>query len=379
MRRFLIPSLLPLLTISLACGGSHSEDRASSAEESAASSHGHGPREAPQVEGDKVGTKLAAAEGESHFGELTMLTDGGENAEAYFSFDSKKLSFQSTLGTQGCDQIFTMNLDGSDKRMVSSGMGRTTCAYYYEAGDKIVYASTHLDDEKCPPPADMSQGYVWALYPSYDIFVANADGSEVQQLTSEWRYDAEATVSAQGDKIVFTSLRTGDLEIYTMNLDGSDVRQLTDALGYDGGPFFSPDGTKIVYRAYYPKAPEEIEDYTSLLEQDLIRPSQLEIYLMDVDGSNQTQVTDLHAASFAPFFHPSGTKIIFSTNYPSREREFDLYLVNVDGTGLERITRSPGFDGFPMWAPDGETFVFASNRNQTGDGETNIFLTKWTD
>jgi Tol biopolymer transport system component len=225
----------------------------------------------------------------------------------------------------------------------------------------------------------MSRGYVWGLFPGYDIFIANADGSDPKQLTTEWRYDAEATISPAGDKIVFTSLRTGDLEIYTMNLDGSDVRQLTDELGYDGGPFFSPDGKQIVYRAYHPKAPEEIEDYTNLLSENMIRPTQLEIYVMDADGSNKHKVTDLHAASFAPFFHPSGKKIIFSTNYPGREREFDLYMVNVDGTGLERITHTPGFDGFPMWAPDGHTFVFASNRNNTHDGETNIFVTQWKD
>lgn len=327
----------------------------------------------------KVGTTHAPAEGESHFGELTMLTDGGENAEAYFSFGGDALSYQSTHGEYECDQIFTMNLDGSGKKLVSTGKGRTTCAYFLPGDERIVYASTHHHEEECPPSPDMSRGYVWALYPTYDIFVADADGSNVEQLTDEWRYDAEATVSPQGDKIVFTSLRTGDLEIYTMDLDGSNVQQLTDGLGYDGGPFFSPDGTKIVYRANYPQTEEEIADYTSLLEQDMIRPSKLEIYVMDADGSNKQKVTDLEAASFAPFFHPSGEKIIFSTNYPDLGREFDLYMINVDGSGLERITNSPGFDGFPMWAPDGETFVFASNRHNSQRGETNVFLTQWKD
>jgi len=318
--------------------------------------------------------------GERHFGELRMLTDGGENAEAYFSFDGSKLIFQSTRPPFGCDQIFTMNLDGSGVKLVSTGTGRTTCAYFYPGDDRIIYASTHLGGEDCPPPPDHSQGYVWALYPTYDLFMANADGTGLVRLTDDPGYDAEATVSPAGDRVVFTSTRDGDLDIYTMKLDGTDVRRLTDALGYDGGPFFSPDGTKIVYRAYHPTSPEEVEDYTSLLEQNLIRPSRLEIWVMDADGSNKRQVTDLGAASFAPFFHPSGEKIIFSSNHgdPSG-REFDLWMVNLDGTGMEQITFSEGFDGFPMWAPDGKTFVFCSNRSNSAPNETNVFVTTWKD
>jgi Tol biopolymer transport system component len=317
--------------------------------------------------------------GEEHFGQLRMLSDGGENAEAYFSFDGQRLIFQSTRPPYECDQIFTMHLDATQLQMVSTGMGRTTCAYFMPGDDRIVYASTHHHMQDCPPTPDMSRGYVWALYPEYDIFVADADGENVVQLTDTWRYDAEATISPKGDKIVFTSLRDGDLEIYTMNLDGSDVRRLTHELGYDGGPFFSPDGSKIVYRSHQPQTDEEIADYEALLAEDRIRPSKLEIFVMDADGSNKRRVTDLDSASFAPFFHPSGEKIIFSTNYPDGGREFDLWMVNLDGSGLERITFSEGFDGFPMWAPDGETFVFASNRHNSKPNETNIFLTTWKD
>ncbi len=318
--------------------------------------------------------------GEKHFGELHMLTDGGENAEAYFSFDGSKLIFQSTRPPYSCDQIFTMNLDGSGVKLVSTGTGRTTCAYFYPDDAHIVYASTHLAGADCPPPPDKSRGYVWALYPTYDLFRANADGTGLVRLTDNPGYDAEATVSPRGDRIVFTSTRDGDLDIYTMKLDGTDVRRLTDTLGYDGGPFFSPDGTKIVYRAYHPTTPEEVEDYTNLLRQNLIRPSKLEIWVMDADGGNKRQVTNLGAASFAPFFHPSGEKIIFSSNHgdPSG-REFDLWMVNLDGTGLEQITFSEGFDGFPMWAPDGKTFVFGSNRYNSAPNETNIFVTTWKD
>ncbi|MCG6964320.1 MAG: hypothetical protein LJE95_13760 [Acidobacteria bacterium] len=317
---------------------------------------------------------------EVHFGPLKMLTDGGENAEAYFSFDSSQLIWQSTHPPYSCDQIFVMGVDGSNRHLVSTGKGRTTCAYFYPDDKHILYSSTHLDSPDCPPPPDHSRGYVWALYPSYDIFRASADGSNLERLTDTPGYDAEATVSPQGDKIVFTSLRNGDLDIYTMNLDGSDVKQLTHELGYDGGPYFSPDGTKIIYRAYHPTKPEEVRDYTSLLEQNLIRPTVLEIWVMDADGSNKHQITHLGVASFAPFFHPSGTKVIFSSNYGDpKGREFDLYMVNLDGTGLERVTYTPEFDGFPMWAPDGHTFVFCSNRHNSHPHETNVFVTQWRD
>lgn len=317
---------------------------------------------------------------EKHFGELTMLTDGGENAEAYWSFDGRRLVFQSTRPPYACDQILTLDTRTAATALVSTGRGRTTCAYWYPDGQHILYASTHLGSADCPPPPDMSRGYVWAIYPDYDIFRARADGSEPTRLTATPGYDAEATISPRGDRIVFTSTRDGDLDIYTMNLDGSDVRRLTDAPGYDGGPFFSPDGSLIVYRAYHPQTEAELADYRSLLDQDLIRPSKLDIWVMNADGSGKRRVTHLDCASFAPYFHPSGRKIIFSTNHPNpRSRDFDLWLVNLDGSGLEQVTFSGEFDGFPMWAPDGRTFVFCSNRHNARPGETNVFVTQWRD
>jgi Tol biopolymer transport system component len=227
---------------------------------------------------------------------------------------------------------------------------------------------------------DHSRGYVWPIYASYDIYRARPDGSEISKLTEIDGYDAEATVSPQGDRIVFTSTRDGDLDIYSMNLDGSDVVRLTDEIGYDGGPFYSPDGTKIIYRAHHPSDAAEIEAYQALLGEGLIRPSKLEIFIMDADGSNKRQITDLGAAAFAPFFHPSGEKIIFASNYGDpKGREFDLWMVDLDGGNLERITYSEGFDGFPMWSPDGKTFVFCSNRHNSKPGETNVFVTEWLD
>lgn len=322
---------------------------------------------------------LAPEEGEIHFSNLRMLTDGGENAEAYFSYSGKQLIFQSTSGDFACDQIFTMNTDGSERTLVSTGKGRTTCSYFFPNDEQILYASTHHHGEACPPVPDHSQGYVWPIYDTFDLFVANADGTQLRQLTDTPGYDAEATISPMGDKIVFTSTRDGDLDIYTMDLDGSHVQRLTDGYGYDGGPFFSPDGSKIVYRANHPTNEQEIADYKELLGKNLIRPGLLEIWVMDADGSNKTQVTELGMASFGPFFHPSGEKIIFSSNYPDNGREFNLWMVKLDGSDLEQITFAKGFDGFPMFSPDGKTFVFASNRHNSKPGETNIFITDWRD
>ena len=317
-------------------------------------------------------------EGEKHFKNIKMLTNRGENAEAYFSFDGKKLVFQATFDSMECDQIFTINTDGTDRQLVSTGKGRTTCSYFYPDETKIIYASTHHSDEQCPPPPDRSKGYVWKLYETFDIFLK--DGNELKQLTDTPGYDAEATVSPKGDKIVFTSLRNGDPEIYTMNLDGSEQTRLTFEKGYDGGPFFSSDGSKIVFRASRPKTDEQMIDYNDLVENGYVRPTALEIFVMDADGKNMKQITNFGKASFAPFFHPSGKKIIFSSNYEGdNPRDFNLFMINIDGTGLERITFNPTFDGFPMFSPDGKYFVFGSNRFNKKETDTNIFIAEWVD
>lgn len=319
-------------------------------------------------------------ETEKHLKNIKMLTNGGENAEAYLSFDEQKLIFQRTFGELNCDQIFTMNIDGSEMKMVSTGLGRTTCSYFLPGDEKIIYASTHLDNPDCPPPPDRSKGYVWKLYTSFDIFSANADGLNLQRLTDAPGYDAEATLSPTGEKIVFTSTRDGDPEIYVMDIDGKNQTRLTFEKGYDGGAFFSQDGSKIVFRASRPQTDKELSDYDDLVKEGLVRPSALEIYVMNSDGSNMIQITNFKKASFAPFLFPDGNRIIFSSNLNSETgRNFDLYIINIDGTGLEQITHFESFDGFPMFTRDGKKLIFASNRFNKEPNETNIFIAEWVE
>ena len=318
--------------------------------------------------------------GEKHLRNIKQLTFGGENAEAYFSADGKQLIFQSTRDGRGCDQIYTMNVDGSNVKMISNGEGRTTCSYFFPGGKRVLYSSTHLGDKQCPPRPDYSRGYVWAVYPNFDIFTANPDGSNPKQLTTTPGYDAETTITLDGKKLVFTSMRDGDLDIYSMDADGKNVKRLTNELGYDGGPFWSYDGKQIAYRAHHPKTDDAKAEYTALLKDNLIQPSVLEIWVMNADGSNKRQVTSNGKANFGPYFFPDGKRIIFASNIDDpRGRNFDLYMINVDGSGQERITFSPAFDGFPMFSPDGKKLVFASNRNAKVQGETNVFIADWVE
>jgi TolB protein len=319
---------------------------------------------------------IAAAPGESHLRNIRQLTYGGENAEAYFSTDGRWLIFQSTRDGRSCDQEYVMRSNGSELRRVSDGTGKTTCGYFIQGGRRILYASTHAADSACPPRPDPSRGYVWRLDP-FDIFTARPDGSDRRRLTKYGVYTAEATLSPDGKTLVFTSLKDGDLELYTMNVDGSNVRRLTSAPGYDGGAFFSPDGKQIVYRAWHP-VDTALTSYRNLLAQGLVRPNRMELWVMNADGSDQRQITNLGGANFAPFFAPDGKRIIFSSNYKNpRSRNFDLYLVNLDGTGLEQVTTDGEFDGFPMFSPDGRELVWASNRHAPNPGGTDLFIAEW--
>jgi len=317
---------------------------------------------------------------EVHFGEVRQLTFGGENAEAYWSPDGSELVFQSTRTPYECDQIFRMPIsDPAALTLVSTGQGRTTCGYFTADSERVIFSSTHVDMAQCPAPPDRSRGYVWPIYDEYQIYSAAPDGSDLQPLTDTDAYDAEATVCPTDGSIVFTSTRDGDLELYRMDADGSNVKRLTEAPGYDGGAFFSRDCSQIVWRASRPTG-EALEDYQSLLAEGLVRPSEMELWVANADGSQARQITYLGSANFAPFFFPDGERVLFSSNHHDPNgREFDIWAVNVDGTGLERITYSPDFDGFPMFSPDGEWLAFASNRNQGAPGDTDIYLARWID
>lgn len=335
---------------------------------------------------------LISEQEKKHFKSLKQLTFGGDNAEAYFDNSGTKITFQVTNKKWNvlCDQIFMLDLKKSIKsdvskkeslKMISTGKGRTTCSYFMPDGKHILFASTHHKMDSCPPPAPHIKGkYVWPLYPEYDIFIADLNGNIVKQLTSTDGYDAEATVSPKGDKIVFTSTRSGDIELWVMNMDGSNPIQITHELGYDGGAFFSPDGSKIVFRTSRPKTEQDIEDYKELLSQNLVAPTAMEIFICDADGKNLQQVTHLGKANWAPFFHPSGKKIIFSSNYKSeRGFDFQLYMIDIDGNNLEQITTESNFNAFPMFSPNGKKLIFSSNRNNGGTRDTNLFLAEWKD
>jgi TolB protein len=324
-------------------------------------------------------TRVPPEPGERHLSNVRQLTHGGLNAEAYFSADGRSLIFQSSRDGRACDQQYVMRSDGSRVRRVSNGAGKTTCGYFYAGDRRIFFASTHAASADCPARPDHSKGYVWGLDP-FDIYTAKPDGADLRRLTDNGVYTAEGTLSPDGGTIVFTSMKDGDLEIYTMKTDGTGVRRLTNVPGYDGGPFFSADGRRIVYRANHPTDPEELAEYRDLLAQRLVRPSRMEIWVMNADGSDQRQITHLGGANFAPYFTPDGRRIIFSSNYKSpHSDEFDLYLVNDDGSGLEQVTTSGGFDGFPQFSPDGRKLVWASSRMGASRQELNLFLADWTD
>lgn len=315
--------------------------------------------------------------GEKHLTNIRQLTFGGQNAEAYFSHDGTKLSFQSIRDGRECDAIYVMNADGSNVRMISSGKGTTTCSFLSPDGRSVIYASTHLVDSGCPPKPDMSRGYVWALYQGYDIVKTDQDGKNPVRLTETPGYDAECVYSPQGDKILFTSVRSGDLELYTMDPDGKNVEQLTNTPGYDGGAFFSADGKSICWRASRPTG-EALTEYKALLAEGLIRPSHLEIYTMSLADRKPIQLTENGAANFAPYFHPDGKHIIFCSNVNDpKGRNFDLYMVEIATKKVEQITFNETFDGFPMFTHDGRKLVFASNRNGSVPHETNVFIADW--
>jgi TolB protein len=313
-----------------------------------------------------------------HLVNIRQLTHGGQNAEAYWSPDGKRLIFQSTRPPYSCDQIFVMNADGSDQRLVSTGKGRTTCGYFLRDGRHIVYASTHEAGEACPTPPDRSKGYVWGIFPGYDIFLATDDGRIERKLTDSPGYDAEATVNWKTGRIVYTSLASGDLDLWTMKTDGSAKKRFTEAEGYDGGAVFSRDGKRLAWRAHHPRTPEALAKYRDLLKQNLTAPMKMEIVVADASGKNARTITEFGCASFAPTFTPDGRKILFASNkHDCDGRRFELYMINTDGSGLEQVTDYGGFTSFPEFSPDSGRLVFCSDRGAKERYEFNIFVADW--
>ncbi len=392
-----IPALLALLAVAASGCQTLRAEQAIEVEQAVAASHADQPITGAPVPGTAAAPYDASTDslrfsGEVHLRNVRQLTFGGNNAEAYWSYDGDDLIFQSdwdAINPQGCDQQFVMSAaagagrDGSGADLVSTGRGRTTCGYFLPDG-RVIYASTHADAPACPTTAAERTGqYVWDIFDTFDIYVADADGSHPELFVGGDGYDAEATVSPDGRYVVFTSTRSGDLELWRLDLSTGDLLQLTDTLGYDGGAFFSPDGTKIVWRASRPTG-DDADRYRALLAQDAVQPVALDLYVANADGSGARQVTHLPGANWAPFFHPSGEKILFASNHHTLAeggREFDLFLVDLDGGHLERVTHSGTFDAFPMFSPDGTKLVFASNRraDRAPSRDTNVFVADWVE
>lgn len=334
-----------------------------------------------------VGDSLRYPE-EAHFKNIQQLTFGGDNAEAYWSFDNKSVVFQRSSVKAGvpCDQIFYGQVpkpgEAFQYKMVSTGKGRTTCAFFTADNKHIIYASTHEGSEACPPVPDRAKygnRYIWPVYASFDIYMADLNGKIVKKLTSAPGYDAEATLSPDGKKMLFTSTRNGDLDLYVMDLGSEKITQVTNTVGYDGGAWFSADGKKIIWRASRPKTEAEIKEYKELLNEGMVAPTQMEVFTAAADGSNAKQITSLGQANWAPNFLPDG-RIVFCSNHEyKRGFPFNMYLLNADGTGMTKISHDKGFDAFPMISPNGKKVIFSSNRANGGTRDTNVFIADWVE
>jgi len=292
---------------------------------------------------DLPGADKPSSSGEAQFLANTrqLIFEGKRSGEGYFSPDGKALIFQSEREPGNpFYQIYLLDLESGDSHRVSPGIGKTTCSFFRPGSDEVLFASTHLDPEaKARQKAELE---------------FRAAG---KQRRYSWDYDTH-------------------MDIFTAKRDGSQIRRLTTTPGYDGGAFFSPDGRHIVYRAWHP-TDTALTSYRELLRQRLVRPNRMEIWVMNADGSDQHQITNLGGANFAPYYTPDGRRIIFSSNYKNpKSRDFELYLVNADGSGLEQVTHHTEFDGFPMFSPDGSKLIWASGRSSR-EGELNLFLADW--
>jgi Tol biopolymer transport system component len=319
---------------------------------------------------------------------MRQLTFNGDNAEAYWSYNGKQIIFQRKNEKENiqCDRMFigTIPQNNDDNfvyKQASNGKGRNTCGYFLPDGKHIIYASTFLGGDSCPPVPDRSKynnRYVWPIYDTYDIFLADTSGNIIKRLTNTPGYDAEGTLSPDGSKMIFTSIRNGDLDLYVMDMKTYAVKQVTHDLGYDGGAWFSPDGKQIVWRASRPKTEAEIADYKDLLSKGLVAPTQMEVFIANADGSDAKQITHLGQANWAPNFTPDGKHIIFCSNHEYEHGfPFNMYLINLDGSDMQKISHDKGFDAFPMFSYDGKKIMFSSNRNSGGGYNINLFMADW--
>ena len=375
-----IYTLFFLSVLFFACNSNSEHNSEEHSAENEKSAHNH------SSDANAEASTIIHYEKEANLKDIKQLTFGGDNAEAYFSYDNKHLVFQATneKWNAPCDQIFYMPVEGFETDqppLLSTGKGRTTCSYFMPDGKSIIYASTHRGNEACPEvPRLMNGKYVWGIFPDFDIFQADLEGNIIKQLTDSPGYDAEATISPDGKKIVFTSTRTGDLELYVMDIDGSNLIQVTDELGYDGGAFFSPDSKKLIFRASRPTSDEDVKIYKDLLKQGLVQPTNMELFVCNIDGSDLAQITKLGGANWGPYFHPSGEKVLFCSNHHSKSgRQFNIFSINLDGTDVRQITFDEAFDAFPMFSHDGKKLVFSSNRNNGGTRDTNVFIADWVE
>lgn len=316
-----------------------------------------------------------------------LIFEGRRSGEGYFSADGRQMVFQSEREPGNpFYQIYLMDLETGDTKRISTGTGKTTCAWIHPSGERVLFASTHQDpaardkqqEELDKRASGQGSRYSWSFDPSYEIFEADTDGNLLRRLTDAEGYDAEGSWSPDGARIVFASNRhiyLGErsaaeqavleqdpsrfMELYIMDADGGNVERLTEHDGYDGGPFFSADGERIVWRRF--EANGKVA----------------EIWTMNADGSDQRQITDLGVMSWAPFFHPSGDYIIFANNAQGYAN-FELYLVDAEGRSQPvRVTDSAGFDGLPVFTPDGERLAWASGR--TANKQPQIFIADWND
>lgn len=305
---------------------------------------------------------------------IRQLTNEGQSGEGYFSPDGKRVIFQAIRGEHPFYQIYIKDLASGQEKRVSTGQGRTTCAFFHPTENKIIYASSHLDpnrdkevDAELKKLAEARRnpgarrGYSWAFDPFMDIFELNLDTNELKQLTSVAGYDAEGSYSADGKRIIFASCRNGPgADIYIMDADGKNVKQLTDSPGYDGGPFFSPDGTKVIFRG------------------EVRKRHYLQLFVMNVDGTGLWQLTENDAVNWGPYWHPNGKHIIYSTSVHGHQN-YELYLMPVETGKAKRVTFWHGADVLPVFSGDGKKLMWTSKRgkDKAGQFSSQLFIADW--